>query len=368
MIDEAAISCLALAELSRQAIFSFDINSKKFIYVNQAFREHVQLEDRSISDSAIRLLFHPEDAAFVMQSYRDLIEKESTTRIEFRLILPDKTIKSVRVEAFNTLIGDSRQVITGIMEDITAFKDHNDTLNKFSNKKNSILTILSHDLLGPLGTIQNLTAILSKKITNADHRELYRFVNSIDKISRNTIALIRSLLTQEFLESADAELVLRRTNLVEALGQMFQEYKTSEETVKRTFNFSASKQAILVDIDETKLMQAVNNLVSNALKFTHENGIISLSIAEEDAGILLKVADNGIGIPKKHQASLFEKFTAARRPGLQGESSHGLGMSIVKTIIDWHHGEIWFETEENVGTTFYIRLPTSKQNIATEPN
>lgn len=365
MSDEAATSCLALAELSKQGIFSFDNGSKKFIYVNPAFRKHLQLEDSQMSVSAIDLLFHPEDAAFVRQSYRELIETGGKKSIEFRLILPDNTVKSVRIEAFNTVISGNRHVIIGMMEDITAFKEHNETLNKFSNKKNSILNILSHDLLGPLGTIQNLSAIINKKFTSAEHRELYRFVSSIEKISRNSVNLIRNLLTQEFLESADAELVLRRTNIVKPLQESLREYKSSEETVKRTFNFSASDDTIMLDIDETKLLQALNNLISNALKFTHENGIIDVSVHQEDSSVILKVADNGIGIPKEHHARLFERFTTARRPGLQGESSHGLGMSIIKTIVEWHHGEIWFETEENVGTTFFIRLPAAEGNRST---
>jgi two-component system sensor histidine kinase VicK len=71
----------------------------------------------------------------------------------------------------------------------------------------------------------------------------------------------------------------------------------------------------------------------------------------------VSISDNGIGIPKKYHAGLFEKFTRARRPGLHEEASHGLGMSIIKSIIDWHHGQIRVESSENEGTTFYIRLP-----------
>lgn len=154
-------------------------------------------------------MFHPEDADFVKRSYREIIEKENKKTIEFRLTMPDKNVKTVRIEAFNTLTQDKRQVITGIMEDITAFKDHSDSLNKFSNKKNSILNVLSHDLLGPLGTIQNLSTIVTRKLTISENQELHGFVNSIERISSNTIALVRNLLDHKFLESTDAMLVLR---------------------------------------------------------------------------------------------------------------------------------------------------------------
>jgi two-component system sensor histidine kinase VicK len=69
------------------------------------------------------------------------------------------------------------------------------------------------------------------------------------------------------------------------------------------------------------------------------------------------VADTGIGVPAELQPVLFDKFSKARRPGLRGEESTGLGMSIIKTLVTWHGGKIWFSSEENKGTTFYIELP-----------
>jgi two-component system sensor histidine kinase VicK len=251
-------------------------------------------------------------------------------------------------------------VIIGIIEDISSFKEHNDALNKFSNKKNALLNILSHDLLGPLGIIKNFSALIKKKTADLEIKEINQLIGSIEKISRHSIDMIRNLLNQEFLESAGAELVLRRTDIVAVIREMIENYKQSEETLLRTFNFSASAEIIQIDIDETKVAQAINNLVSNALKFTKESGVIGISIKQEDDAVVLAISDNGIGIPEKHHNNLFDKFTSARRPGLHGEPSNGLGMSIIKSIIDWHHGEIWFQSKENEGTTFYIRLPGIK--------
>ena len=99
----------------------------------------------------------------------------------------------------------------------------------------------------------------------------------------------------------------------------------------------AANETIMGDIDELKFIQAINNLVSNAIKFTQQDGTIEISIKEEQDHVLITVSDNGIGIPEKHHELLFDKFTSARRRGLRGESSHGLGMSIIKTIVEWHH-------------------------------
>jgi two-component system sensor histidine kinase VicK len=112
-----------------------------------------------------------------------------------------------------------------------------------------------------------------------------------------------------------------------------------------------------VEADEVKFMQVINNLISNAIKFTHDGGIITIRIEEKKNLILISIQDNGIGIPEHLQDGLFEKFTKARRPGIKGEPSVGLGMSISKTIVEWHKGRMWFESKEHKGTTFYIELP-----------
>ncbi|MEX2593854.1 MAG: ATP-binding protein [Anditalea sp.] len=111
-----------------------------------------------------------------------------------------------------------------------------------------------------------------------------------------------------------------------------------------------------MEVDDYKFIQVINNLISNSIKFTHDGGVISVHIEEKKDHVLFKVADDGIGIPGVFHDRLFEKFTQARRPGLKGEPSTGLGMSIIKTIVDWHEGKIWFTSKENEGTTFYIEL------------
>ncbi|WP_230145323.1 MULTISPECIES: sensor histidine kinase KdpD [unclassified Pedobacter] len=136
-----------------------------------------------------------------------------------------------------------------------------------------------------------------------------------------------------------------------------QEYFDMQDGLQITFSCRSSKERIFAEIDEDKFMQVINNLISNSLKFTPKNGNIDVYLTESKKQILITVADNGIGIPKEYHATLFEKFTNARRNGLNGEQSTGLGMSIIKTIVEWHKGKIWFDSEENKGTKFYIELP-----------
>lgn len=125
----------------------------------------------------------------------------------------------------------------------------------------------------------------------------------------------------------------------------------------KQFHITASGPSVYIEVDEMKFMQVLNNLVSNSIKFTYDNGNISLHVEEEQENILITIADDGIGIPAEYQSVLFDKFTKARRPGLRGEKSTGLGMSIVKTIIELHQGKIWFDSAEKKGSRFYIQIP-----------
>jgi two-component system sensor histidine kinase VicK len=88
-------------------------------------------------------------------------------------------------------------------------------------------------------------------------------------------------------------------------------------------------------------------------------------VEEKDSSVVFSVSDNGIGIPEQYHSVLFEKFTTARRKGLQGEPTTGVGMSVVKTIIDWHEGKVWFDSKENEGTTVFFELPKRVNGLAT---
>ena len=169
--------------------------------------------------------------------------------------------------------------------------------------------------------------------------------------------LIRDFIKQEFLETSQVSLVKVRVDLIERLRSIIEQYQHSQLNMAKTFHLESTSEKIFIAIDADKFFQVINNLISNSIKFTHDDGVISLRVEEKKKTILITVQDNGIGIPKKYHDGLFDKFTKARRPGIRGEESVGLGMSIIKTIVEWHTGKIWFESEENKGTTFYVEIP-----------
>lgn len=349
-----------LAKRINAVVFAYDSTSNQFTYANPSFEHLWELTIEKVNANPQVLLerIHHEDREYVLETYEALVKEAIPDKaIEFRILMPGLTLKWVSVEFYYISDTTGKQMLGGIANDITAVKNHQENLHKFAAKKNSVLEILSHDLAGPFRNIKGISNLMSKKIQKYEDPDIEKMVEMISNTSERSIRLIRDFVKQEFLESVHEALIKKRVDIVHELRNVVEQYKNSEKDIKKTFKLKAPSENIYMDIDQYKFIQAINNLISNSIKFTHDNGIIIIGIEEQEKTILFTVEDNGIGIPANRQEGLFEKFTKARRPGIKGEPSVGLGMSIIKTIVEWHNGKIWFESEENKGSKFFIEMP-----------
>ncbi|MFB9862175.1 PAS domain-containing sensor histidine kinase [Rufibacter immobilis] len=347
----------SFAEKTGQAFFAYDLGAQQFVYQNQPFKDWFRLPEQEINPDVLLAAVHPDDQGYVQNRLKALLNRGVCQEVEFRVQFEQQPVQWVCLSASIVQEGQG-ELVVGHAEDITANRQYNDHLKKFSNKKDSILNILSHDLAAPLGMIQNLTGLLTEELQGNMSEDAARIIGLIEQSSRQGANLIREFMEQEFMESTQNELITRRVNMAQKLKEALGEYKgASGKFLTKHFQFLCSQTEIYAQLDDLKFLQAITNLISNALKFTPDGGTITVSLEDEADTVLVKVADNGVGIPQRYHAHLFDKFTQARRPGLKGEHTVGLGMSIVKTIIEWHRGKIWFESEEHKGTVFYIRIP-----------
>jgi two-component system sensor histidine kinase VicK len=363
-----SFSLLELAQRTEQLVFMYRPTVGVFTYLNPATEAIWGRKREDIAASPCLLLqtIHPDDQAHVTDLYGQLLVKKKVSA-EFRILLPDGTQRWVLMQAYlvthdyspDTSNGNGRQeeVIIGYANDISQQKEYQNNLQKFADMKNSVLEILSHDLAGPLARIQGLSEHLGRITSSYENTHIDEVISLVIRTSQHGIQLIREFVDQEFLESAQVALVKQRTDLIARTRVVMDQYQSEQQHLGKTFQLHTSSPVIMVNIDETKFMQVINNLLSNAIKFTRDDSLIIVRIMEQNKKVLITVEDNGIGIPQRLQASLFDKFTKARRPGIKGEPTVGLGMSIIKTIVDWHHGRIWFESQEGKGTRFFIEIP-----------
>ena len=348
-----------LFQHSSRVVFAYHVESNSFSYLNPAIEKIWNLSADEASANPVSLLeaVHPEDKAFVRTCYGEILAGKEKEMIEFRLMLGKGNFKWLCLTTPLLIKDASGRHITGMVDDLTAMREQYNVIEKFAAKKDSVLEILSHDLAGPLTNIKALSAILAEETKAYGNEDVEKLIDSISRTSERSIHLIRDFVQQEFLESANSLSTKRRVDIVKKIRESMDQYRDSEKHISKNFEFAASDEEIFMAVDDYKFMQVINNLLSNSLKFTPDGGKISVTVKDREDTVLFTVADNGVGIPAKFHDELFERFTHARRPGLRGEPSTGLGMSIIKTIVEWHQGNIWFESKENEGTTFFIELP-----------
>ncbi|MBS1529750.1 MAG: hypothetical protein JSU01_05555 [Bacteroidetes bacterium] len=228
-----------------------------------------------------------------------------------------------------------------------------------SQEKDRILRAVAHDLRNPLGGIASLTAVMVEECE--ENKELADQLKLIKETANDSLELIN-----EILEATNSESANMSRQWVEVNSLI----NNSVELLR--FKAAEKHQQILVDglsddtelhINREKIWRVISNLISNAIKFSPVDSVIMVNALQKQNNVIICVKDHGIGIPDNMKDKVFNMFTNAKRPGTIGEKSFGLGLSISKQIIEKHQGKIWFESEQNKGTTFYISLPkTSKKN------
>jgi two-component system sensor histidine kinase VicK len=355
---EASPFFYQLTEFNDQVVFNYSLTDQQFTYLNPAFENvFAQIRSSLKGTESLLAMLHPEDAPYVGQVYERLLAGEIIGTVELRIVLADQSQHWLRVKPFLLEGPATNQSIAGYVEDITDYKEYRDVETRFSNKKNAILQILSHDLAAPLGSIQALSHLVATRIKPYKDEQLEKVIDLIVQTSQHGVRLIADFIDQEFLESSEVTLMKGRFNLVEKIQEVIDAYQNAQREGAKTFQLVALDPYMYVELDEVKFIQVITNLISNAIKFTADDGVITVTLEDRDDKVLITVEDNGIGIPQKYHGRLFEKFTKARRPGLRNEPSVGLGMSLIKLIVEWHQGRIWFESQENKGTKFFIELP-----------
>lgn len=231
-----------------------------------------------------------------------------------------------------------------------------------SNKdKDRILGTVAHDLNNKLHTILGYLSLITQNPKNQTHLPNYRYIKKAEEAGK-----ISSDIVKEMTEYAH-ELYNINDKLVTEPVDIYQFTESLVElhyprVIEKNIELKMGKRPglLICDINKAKLSQVIENLITNAIKFTSENGEITIDIDRNQDDALLTVKDTGIGIPNSIKETIFDFFTSSSRPGTAKEKSTGLGLSISKKIIESHSGKIWFESTEGKGSTFYLKLPLSK--------
>ena len=352
-----------LLEGSPLTTFVYGVTARRLLYVSAAYEQLFPGARREEADADLpRLLSYlpADDQAYALHCLGQLATGELCDDLLLRVQpRPDVPLRWLTLQAWPSTGNDGQQLLCGTVQDVTVEQEYLRNADKYMAKKNTTLEILSHDLAGPFNMLQQLATVLDEKTQALDDPLVRKLIRVMEDTCRDSVSLIRDFVDGEFMESANVDFKAIRVDLVLNIRQVVDTYQQGEHLVAKHFSFQPSQPTMYVEIDNNKFLQVINNLMSNAIKFTHEGGHISVGLTQHPDYVLVTVADDGIGIPAHLLPVLFDRFTPARRPGLRGEKTTGLGMHIIETIVQLHHGRIWVESQENTGTTFYIQLPAT---------
>ncbi len=229
-------------------------------------------------------------------------------------------------------------------------------LKQLDQMKNKFLTVCSHDLRSPLNAILGFAQLLDHTTLEADQKECVHQISQAGQYLNDLISELLDLSKMDMLDTVVEKEKIDLSKIIQKCMKSFSQI-LGTKNIKISLNQSSVEKYCL-DGNDMALTRIINNLLSNAIKFTNKNGAIDIILKNIDGKkIEFTVKDDGVGIPKDKISLLFNKFTKASRVGTEGEASHGLGLSIVKDLVEQHNGKIDVSSIESEGASFVVLLP-----------
>jgi signal transduction histidine kinase len=230
-------------------------------------------------------------------------------------------------------------------------------LEKLNDLKNQLLGMAAHDLRTPLGAIFSYSEFLIEEASRALTQEQIEFLATIRSTSELLLKMVNELLDLSKIEAGKLELDLKPTDLAGLIDHNVSLHRPLAENKRIRLEFQRDCAFSEMMLDQSKVGQVLDNLISNAVKFSHPGSTITIRASESENHALVSVSDQGPGIPPTELERLFNPFEKTSVKSTAGEKCTGLGLAIVRKMIEGHHGAVWVESEVGNGSTFSFTLP-----------
>ncbi len=230
-------------------------------------------------------------------------------------------------------------------------------INRINQNMNYLMGMASHDIRGPLGSISELCSYLAENPDEYGKDSYKNTLNIIAETSEHILSMVNSLLDISTIDHKDFVLKKSDTSLTELIRQRIDQIFLKSVQTKNIRIIYEPVQEVSAGIDKTRIIQVLDNLISNAVKFTPAGGEIIIDVKKSGNDVYFSIKDSGPGLTKKDMDQVFKEFKKLSAAPTSGENSVGLGLSICKRIITLHNGEIGARTRPEGGADFYFNLP-----------
>lgn len=235
---------------------------------------------------------------------------------------------------------------------------------KLNNEKLRFFTNISHELRTPLTLILGPVKQLIEEATETDNELHKGKFNLINRNANRLLNLVNQVLDFRKAQSGELKLKVSKTNIIDYTKSTFDSFQRLAEDKKIHFNYNSEDEAIVGYIDRDKYDKILFNLLSNAFKFTHKHGNVDLFISKQTKDdvthLIVEVSDDGIGIPKSSQEKIFSRFYQAKN-SKENNTGSGIGLSLVKALVELHKGLIEVQSETDKGSLFTFKIPIDRE-------
>ncbi len=322
----------------------------ELVYCNNAAFKFLDVEDLQIGKSVLNKL--PESISINVKKFFEsdqFVDSSYSAQIEIK---PNE----LYVEAITSPVPQDNGNLAGVVVVIRNITE----LKKIEKIKNQFVSMVAHELKTPIAAVQGFINILSDEKVELDKEKQNDFLKRSDVRLRGLLSLVNDLLDISRMETKTKQRELEDLSIKKVIKSTIQflEFEAKKRNIK--IQTSYDKQLPNLKADNGELTRLFTNIIGNAIKYNKDNGEIRISVQNSEHYIIVKISDTGIGLKPEEKERLFQEFYRAKNEHTRGVSGTGLGLTIVKQIIDAYHGKIEVESEYGKGTTFEIYLPINK--------
>ncbi len=230
-------------------------------------------------------------------------------------------------------------------------------ISEANRMKSEFISVVSHQLRSPLTNLKySLEFLMSDKLKNVSKDELEYF-KILEENTKRMGDLINNLLIVSRIETSQLPLRKEEFSFIDLTKKMIMKFKVYSEATNVKIKLKTEKNLPNVLADPFWVEQTIQNLLDNAIRYSHSGDEIEISIKPDSKKLIFCIQDSGVGIPKLEQKYIFQKFFRSKNALKYQTQGSGLGLHIVKQVLSLMKGKIWFKSKEDQGTTFYFSLP-----------